>query len=238
MNNLAIRRALLACGVLSSLLYLAMTVFVAMQWDAYSSVSQTVSELSAIDAPTRPLWVRLVTIYALLLLAFGYGVRVSAGRNRRLRVVGSLLVAHGIIGFAWPPMHQRAVLAAGGGTLTDILHIAWAMATVLLMMLAIGYGSAAFGKRFRLYSIATMVILLSFGVLSALDGAPDPGRPAHAVGRSLGAHQHQRVHALDRGAGHYPVATQTPCGRDRPGCPGRMTGDAPRSGSQSRFAES
>src|SRR6266571_8753399 len=60
------RKALLACGILSSLLYVAMNVFVAMQWEAYSSVSQTVSELSAIDAPTRPLWMPLIAIYGLL----------------------------------------------------------------------------------------------------------------------------------------------------------------------------
>jgi hypothetical protein len=34
------------CGILSSLLYVAMNVFVAMQWEGYSSASQAVSELS------------------------------------------------------------------------------------------------------------------------------------------------------------------------------------------------
>ena len=53
------RRLLLCCGIISSLLYVAMNVFVAMQWKDYSSTSQTVSELSAIGAPTRSLWVAL-----------------------------------------------------------------------------------------------------------------------------------------------------------------------------------
>ena len=48
-------RTLLVCGILSSLLYVAMTIFVAMQWEGYSSISQTISELSAIGAPTRSL---------------------------------------------------------------------------------------------------------------------------------------------------------------------------------------
>ena len=55
-------------------------------------------------------------------------------------------------------------------TLTDTLHIVWAAATVFLMMLAIGFGAAAFGKSFRFYSIATMVILVAFGFLTFLDG--------------------------------------------------------------------
>jgi acetyl esterase/lipase len=164
------RKLLLSCGILSSLLYVAMNVYFPMQWDGYSSTSQTVSELSAVGAPARPLWVLLGSVYALLLAAFGYGVWQSARGNRALRVVGGLLIAHGIVGFAWPPMHQRAVLATGGGTLTDTMHIVWAIVTVLLMLLAIGFGAAALGKRFRLYSIATMVILLAFGALTGLDG--------------------------------------------------------------------
>ena len=48
-----LRKLLLTCGVLSSLLYVAMTVFVATQWKSYNSASQTISELSAIGAPTR-----------------------------------------------------------------------------------------------------------------------------------------------------------------------------------------
>jgi Protein of unknown function (DUF998) len=165
-------RRLLTCGILSSLLYIAMNVYFPMQWHGYSSVSQTVSELSAIGAPTRPLWVLFGIVYALLLTAFGYGVWQLARGNRPLRIVGRLLIADGILSLVWPPMHQRAVLAAGGGTLTDTLHIVWAVVTVLLMLLAIGFGASALGRRFRLYSIATMVILLAFGVLTGLDG-PD-----------------------------------------------------------------
>ncbi len=62
-------------------------------------------------------------------------------------------------------MHQRGTVF----TLTDTLHIVWAMAQLVLMTLAIGFGAAAFGKRFRLYSIATMVILVAFGVLTGMD---------------------------------------------------------------------
>ena len=50
------------------------------------------------------------------------------------------------------------------------MHIVWSIVTVFLFMLEIGFGAAAFGKRFRLYSIATMVILVVFGALTGLDG--------------------------------------------------------------------
>jgi hypothetical protein len=41
--------------------------------------------------------------------------------------------------------------------------------TVLVMLFAIGFGAAAFGKRFRLYSNASLVILAAFGALTFLD---------------------------------------------------------------------
>jgi hypothetical protein len=166
-----IRKILLACGVLSSLLYAATTVLVATQWESYSSASQTVSELSAIGAPTRSLWVLPALFYTVLVTAFGWGVWKSAGRSRALRIVGGVIVAYGALGLVWPfaPMHLREVLAAGGSTLSDTLHIVLASVTVVLMLLAIGVGAAALGTRFRLYSVATLAILATCGALTFMD---------------------------------------------------------------------
>jgi hypothetical protein len=149
-----------------------MNIFIPMLYEGYSPASQTVSELSAIGALTRPLWVLLGIVYTLLIAAFGWGIWQSAGRNRPLRIVGALMIVHGIIDIIWPfaPMHQREALAAGGETLTDTLHIVMSVVTVLLMMLMIGFGAVAFGKRSRLYSIATIVIFIVFGTLTGVDG--------------------------------------------------------------------
>jgi CubicO group peptidase (beta-lactamase class C family) len=163
------RKTLLVCGIVSSLLYVAMNVFIPMQWEGYSVASQTVSELSAIDAPTRPLWVPLGIAYTLLMAAFGLGIWRSARGDRALRVVGAMLVVYGLLGLGWPPMHQRPVLATGGGTLSDTLHIVWSFVTVLLMLIAMGFGAAALGKRFRRYSVATIATLVVLGVLSGVD---------------------------------------------------------------------
>jgi hypothetical protein len=163
------RKAFLVCGILASLLYVAMNVFVPLQWPGYSFASRVISELSAIDAPTRALWVPLGTIYSVLMLAFGWGVWASARGNRPLRVAGALIFVYSGIGLGWPPMHQREVVAAGGGTLTDTLHIVWSAAWVAFMLAAIGFGAVALGKRFRLYSIATLVILVGFGMFTGLD---------------------------------------------------------------------
>jgi len=160
------RRFFFACGIGASVLFVAMTLFVGLFWEGYSVISRVPSELSAIGAPTRPLWIGLGIVYAVLMVAFGWMVWKSAPPNRALRVVGALVVAHTVFGQFWPPMHQRAVLAAGGGTLTDTLHLAWSVVTGVFFMLIVGFGAAALGKRFRVYSIATMVIVLACGAVT------------------------------------------------------------------------
>jgi hypothetical protein len=160
------RRFLLACGILAPVLYVAMTLFVGRLWDGYSVVSGVPSELAAIGAPTRMLWMWLGAVYAVLMVAFGWIVWTSAPPNRALRVVGALLIAHTVVGQFWPPMHQREVLAAGGGTLTDTLHLVWAAFTGVCFVLTMGFGAAALGARFRAYSIATLVIGLTCGVVT------------------------------------------------------------------------
>ena len=89
------RKVLLACGILSSLLYVAANVLGARRWRDYSLTSHTVSELSAIGAPSRPLVIPLLTAHGALLVPFGLGVWKSAGRRRALRVTGALLVGLG-----------------------------------------------------------------------------------------------------------------------------------------------
>ena len=83
-----------------------------------------------------------------------------------LNVVGILLIINGLFGLTWSPMHQREVLAAGGGTFTDTWHIVMSVITVLLMFLTIGFGAAVFGKGFRIYSIITLLVFIVFGVLT------------------------------------------------------------------------
>lgn len=163
------RNLMLVSGIVASLLYIAMIVVI--RYPGYSRISQVPSELTAIGAPTRTLWSWLGWVYMALVLAFGWGVWKSAGGNRPLRVVGGSLLASGLLGFLWPlaPMHQREVLAAGGGTLGDTMHVVLGIVTVLLFLVTVGFGAAAFGRRFRFYSIATMAIALLFGVLLGLD---------------------------------------------------------------------
>jgi hypothetical protein len=162
------RRLLLACGIASSVLYALMIWTI--RYEGYNPISQVPSELTAIGAPTRTLWAWLGWVYTALITAFAFGLH-TGGRSRAERTAGGLLLAYASLGLLWPfaPMHQREVLAAGGATLSDTMHVALGGITVFLMFLTIGFGAAALGRKFRLYSIASIVVLLAFGGLTFLD---------------------------------------------------------------------
>ena len=167
----AIHKAALFCGILSSVLFVAINVIVPLQYPGYSLAAQVPSELSAIGAPTKFLWSVLATPYTFFMIMFAWGVWKSAGESFYLRIAGVSMFAYGALGFLWPfaPMHQREVLAAGGGTFTDNMHIALGAVTQLFFLLALGFSAAALGKRFRIYSIATFVVLLFFGILTFME---------------------------------------------------------------------
>ena len=174
------RNSLLLCGILSMLWYVAINFIVPIHYPGYDIASQTVSELSAIDTPTRNFWFVLCIFYSLLLFAFGFGILLSANGNWKLRLVAFVILFDAILGFYWPPMHQREIIAAGGGTLTDTLHLVWAFVHLSLMLLMIGFGAAAFGKGFRIFSVFIVVVFMVFGILATREslgieaGLPTP----------------------------------------------------------------
>jgi hypothetical protein len=164
-------RLLLACGAGATLLYVGMDTVSALLTSGYSYKDQTISELSAVDAPARPYWLPLGLVYAALTVAGGAGVWAASGGRRRLHVVAGCLVGVGVLGLvAWPfaPMHQREVLAAGGDTFSDTLHLILGGADSLLFISSIAFGATALGRRFRLYSLGTLAAVLIAGMLTGL----------------------------------------------------------------------
>jgi hypothetical protein len=146
-----------------------MDLIASQLYDGYSYRDQTISELSAIGASTRAFWVPLGYVYSTLVLAFGLGVWMSAGDRRALRIIAVLAGAIGVIGFVgWPfaPMHQREVLAAGGGDLRDTMHLVISSVNSLIFLVSMVVGATALGRRFRLYSLAWLGLILVFGFLT------------------------------------------------------------------------
>jgi hypothetical protein len=169
-RNLRFRKALLYCGILSSILYVAVVIIAPFFWENYDRAGQSVSELFAIGAPSTAFVVPFFILYAFLIYVFGAGVWISAGTKRSLKIAAALIIAKevlGLIGTVFGPMHLRG---AGTGP-TDTVHAIVTIAGVLLCMFpAIGFGAASFGKGFLIYSIVTMAVFLVCGILAGMQG--------------------------------------------------------------------
>ncbi len=159
--------ALLVCGIVSSVLYLAGDVLAALQWQGYSYVNQAVSELAAVGAPTRSFLLVVFSVYNLLVIAFAVGVWRSAGQKRSLRVASIMLVVYAVVGEVtqlFSPMNPRGSQMAAN----DVGHILLTAVEVLSIILFIAFGSTARGKAFRIYSIASIVVIIAAGVLTGV----------------------------------------------------------------------
>jgi hypothetical protein len=105
---------------------------------------------------------------------------LTARENKKLKVVAAVIIFDSLLGFFWPPMHLRHIIAAGGGTLTDTLHLVWAFVHLVLMLLMIGFGAAVFEKPFRVFSVIVVSIFFVFGTLTSIEsrgieaGLPTP----------------------------------------------------------------
>ena len=170
------RMALLACGVLSSVLYvISIDVIAALRYpDYHGYTSQMVSELMAVGAPTRTLLIWLFVPYNLLVLAFAAGVVASAEGKRATRLAAAALAAYGVAstaGLLLTPMDLRGTVDSS----RDTLHIAATFVMSIFIVAFMAFGAPAHGRRFRLYSLATIATVMVFGALAGYLAGPMPG---------------------------------------------------------------
>lgn len=160
------RQILLACGILSSLLYIGRDLAAWLSYPGYDFPNQVISELSAIGLPSRGIDIAMGRAYAALLVLFAAGIWLSAAQRRALRVTGVLLAASAIYGWFWPPMHMRGQPTG----LTDTLHIVWTAAWLVMTLAAMGFAASVLGRRFQYYTAATVAVMVLFGTLTGMQG--------------------------------------------------------------------
>ena len=164
-----LRKILLTCGLVSSVLYIGVDLAAAVAYpDYHSFTAQAISELTAVGAPTRALAKPLFIVYDVLVIAFAAGVWISA-RHDRLRAAAAFIATIGLVGlFAAPvaDMNDRGSEFARN----DLLHIVATTVIVLCIFGGVAFASATFGRGFLRYSIATLVVLAVFGALAAMQG--------------------------------------------------------------------
>jgi hypothetical protein len=81
----------------------------------------------------------------------------------------ALVGVMGLVAWTLAPMHQLEDLAAGGVTMSDTMHLVLSGVIMVFTFSLIGIAVATFGRWFKIYSLATAVVLLVFGMLTSMD---------------------------------------------------------------------
>jgi len=159
--------ALLACGALSSIIYVLSDVIGAVSYPGYVYAAQAISEMSAIGAPTTELLAPYYRLFSLLFVAFAAGVWLVGGRQTALRWSAAFMFAVAVVGagFSLFPMNMRGAER----TFSDMMHLVVAAVTMVLLSGAILSGSKAFDRLFRTYSVASVAVMLAFFMLTLGD---------------------------------------------------------------------
>lgn len=157
-------RPLLVCGLAAPVLFLAADLLGIARAAGYRPMKQSISEMTAVGARTRPLVTSLGVTRDVLLAAFATGVTASADDNRALAATGGLIAANAALdAFAtaalprdyasptWAPRNtaNTVVMAAGVGC----------------FVAAMGTGAVGIRGRFRPFSAG---VPLSYGLSTAL----------------------------------------------------------------------
>jgi hypothetical membrane protein len=162
-----VTKSLLLAGVAAVVVYAIGDVLSGLLYDGYSYRDQAISELSAFGSPVRPLMVTVILIHNVLLLAFGIGL-LRVARRRSVWWIGVLQVAGfvlvGIATHTFWAMSSRDLATGFNDTMHITLSIVFGLLVVAMMILS----AVAYPGWFRLYALATMVVVVGFGMASSL----------------------------------------------------------------------
>ena len=154
-------------GVVSFISYAVAVVFSPLAYQSYNWMAQAVSDLSAVNAPSRILWNQLSSLYAPcgIVSIMAVCIFIRQKLNKTIRVGIYLFAAMNwisTVGYAMFPLSDSGY----AGTFQDIMHIY--VVTVLVVMLSIislitimigGYRD----KQYRSLAIlATLALFLMF----------------------------------------------------------------------------
>ena len=112
--------------------------------------------------------------YNFLVFVLAMGVCASAGGKRATRFTAAALVGYSAVstaGLLLFPMDVRGTVESQ----RDSLHIVATIAMSMFIVAVMAFGAFAHGMRFRLYSFATIAIVIVFGAWAGILARPMPG---------------------------------------------------------------
>jgi hypothetical protein len=176
----SLQKALLSCGILYALLVCGTDIVAGLLTEGYRFDTQTANTFGGIGTATRKFVLPLNILAGFLLLAFAAGVWFSVGGNWALRVMACLLAGNAIftmVAVVFFPFHPTEPV----NTPANTVNVTLMAVSVILFVLAIGFGAVGNQNWFRYYSIGTLLLFL-FGVILSLFIYKLAGRSEPSVG--------------------------------------------------------
>ena len=156
-------RPLLVCGLVAPLLSVATDLLAIARAPGYRPMKQSISELTAVGARTRPLVTTLDITRDALLAAFATGVTATAGDSRALAATGRLLAANAALdAFATAALPRDDASPTWGRRNTANTVVM--AAGVGCFVAAMATGAVGIRGPFRAFSAG---VPLSYGLLTA-----------------------------------------------------------------------
>ena len=154
-------KVLLICGIISSILYVAVDAVASSLYAGYSFTSQGFSELWVFGSPVRPFFLPLIVVRDVFLFAFTLGVWISADKNRALQVTALMFIGDNVVGLVTPIFFPPP----------SSLHFPLTGVEVVFILLAMAFGAAAFRSWFRFYSVGALLVLIVTGFWGSMQAS-------------------------------------------------------------------
>ncbi|HSG18155.1 MAG TPA: DUF998 domain-containing protein [Anaerolineae bacterium] len=160
-------RYLSAAGIVGPLLYTGAWLVLGFLDPAYSHVRDPISDLSAIGAPYAPIMTFIIFVFAILTVAFAFGLHLGLPRGFWVGPAALVIAGIGYVGIALAPLD----LADPGDD--SVPHTIAASITVFALMLApvLHFPRLRRDTSWRnlgRYSVATTVAAFAFAFLASL----------------------------------------------------------------------
>ena len=166
------RKALLFSGIAAAFVFVLTNVLAGTLWSLrwtdrpYDYLSQSISDLSAIGAPTYAVAYPLTILYGLLMTAFGVGVWLLGRGNRLLRLTAALLLGYSLLGLVAAIFFPNRLTGDIANAADNILYVVPMALSIFCILFAIAAGAIAFRNWFRTYSLGTLALFAALTLLS------------------------------------------------------------------------
>jgi hypothetical protein len=177
-------RILLICGVIAPVLFVFMTILGGAMRPGYSHVADTVSELFSPGSPNKRLLDPLHTVYALLMVSFGFGMLQfvrGSGQSTRGGIAGAVLfIAAALASVATATVFPQDAWGSPptfrGQMHQNVTGVVCLLSMVSMILIGIWFNRTKLLPGFRTYSFVTVgVSLLSAVWFVANQGSPIMG---------------------------------------------------------------